>query len=135
VLFRWLCLLLFALTCRESPAAAEGALVIWVSASGDATALGTLAAQYQASSGVTVTVTVMDPLAKRYGTAAGQGEGPDIALLRHDQMGVLVADGLIAPVNPTADWTAGILPVAMEAVRFDGSTWGYPVAIDALHLI
>ena len=133
--FHWLILTLLALTFGSTPVLAEGSLVIWVSASRDAAALGAVAAQYQASSGVNVTVTAMDPLPERYAAALGRGEGPDIVLLGHDQMGALATKGLISPVNPPADWTAGILPVAIEAVRFDGATWGYPVAVEALHLI
>ena len=132
---RWLILTLIALTFGCAPALAEGSLVIWISSSRDAAALGAVAAQYQATTGVTVTVTAMDPLPERFATAAGEGEGPDIVLLGHDQMGTLATKGLISPVNPPAEWTAGILPVAMAAVQFDSSTWGYPVAVEALHLI
>lgn len=132
---RWLILTLIALTLGCAPALAEGSLVIWISSSRDAAALGAVAAQYQAITGVTVTVTAMDPLPERFATAAGEGEGPDIVLLGHDQMGALATKGLISPVNPPAEWTAGILPVAMAAVQFDSSTWGYPVAVEALHLI
>lgn len=132
---RWLILVLLLLMRGAGPALADGVLLIWVSASRDAAALGTLAAQYQASTGIRVTVTAVDPLPERFAAAAELGEGPDIVLIGHDQMGALTADGLITPVNPPAGWIAGILPVGMDAVRFDGSTWGYPVAVEALHLI
>ena len=117
------------------PAFADPVLVIWVSSNRDALALGTVAARYQASSGVVVTIATMDPLPERFTAAAKKGEAPDIILISHDQMGPIAASGLITPINPPADWSAGILSVAMDAVQFDGSTWGYPVAVDAQHLI
>lgn len=129
-------LILSFVTCLLGlPAIADGALTIWISSSRDAAALGEVAAQYGQTTGVVVTVTAVDPLLLRFSTAAGIGEGPDIILISHDLMGRLAADGLITPLNPSASWTAGILPVAMDAMHFDGSTWGYPVAVEALHLI
>jgi maltose/maltodextrin transport system substrate-binding protein len=132
---RWLFIYLLALTCGPAPAWAEQALLIWVSAGRDAAALRTLAAQYQAETGVPVVVAAVDPVGERFAAAAAQGEGPDIVLVGHDSMGGLATEGLITPVNPPTGWTSGILPVAMDAVRFDGSTWGYPVTVEALHLI
>ena len=85
---RWLMLsLMFWLT--GCPVLADGALEIWVGGNRDALALGTLAARYQASSGVVVTVTVMDPLPERFVAAAERGQAPDIILISHDQMGRL----------------------------------------------
>jgi maltose/maltodextrin transport system substrate-binding protein len=118
-----------------TPTLADGALTIWISSNRDAAALTEVAALYAQTTGVTVTVTAVDPLPERFRAAAGMGEGPDIILIGHDLMGGLATDGLITPLNPSAPWTAGILPSAMAAVRFDGSTWGYPVAVEALHLI
>lgn len=131
---RWLMLsLMFWLT--GCPVLADGALEIWVGGNRDALALGTLAARYQASSGVVVTVTVMDPLPERFVAAAERGQAPDIILISHDQMGRLAMQGLITPVNLAEDWSRGILPVALQALQFDGATWGYPIAVEALHLI
>lgn len=133
-MIRWVILsLLSCLIC--GPLRADGALVIWVSSSRDALALATVAARYQASAGVMVTVVAMDPLTQRFTTATRERDPPDIILASHDQLAPLAAQGLIVPLNPPADWSAGILPVAMRAVQFEGATWGYPVAVDALHLI
>ncbi len=131
---RWL-ILTFLTLLFGGPVLAEAELRIWISSNRDALALGTVAARYQASSDVIVTISVMDPLPERFIAATDQGDGPDIILISHDQMGPLAAQGLITPVNPPVNWTACILPVAMQAVQFDGSVWGYPVAMDALHLI
>ena len=117
------------------PAGADMGLTIWIGSDRDAGALSQIAADYAQTHGVPVTVTAVDPLLQRFTVAAGLGEGPDIILIGHDLLGGLAADGLIAPINPPAIWTTGILPSAMEAVEFDGSVWGYPVTVDALHLI
>lgn len=134
MLVRWLILMVVSWL-FGAPVLADDVLEIWVSSNRDVLALGTVAARYQASSGVLVTVTVMDPLAERFIAAAGQGEAPDIILISHDRLGALAARGLIIPLNPAAEWNAGILPVAMQAVQFEGSIWGYPVSVEALHLI
>ena len=131
---RWL-ILVFVSWMVGVPARADDGLEIWVSSADDALALGTVAARYQASSGVLVTVTVMDPVPERFIAAAGQGEAPDIILISHDRLGALAERGLIIPLNPAADWMSGILPVAMQAVQIEGSTWGYPVSVEAPHLI
>ena len=131
---RWLILMLVTWL-MGAPVLADNGLEIWVSSSRDALALGTVAARYQASSGVLVTVTVMDPVPERFIAAAERGEAPDIILISHDRLGALAETGLISPINPAAGWIAGISPVAMQAVQFDGSTWGYPVSVEAQHLI
>ena len=117
------------------PAGADMGLTIWIGSDRDAGALSQIAADYAQTHGVPVTVTAVDPLLQRFTVAAGLGEGPDIILIGHDLLGGLAAEGLIAPINPPTIWTTGILPGAMEAVEFDGSVWGYPVTVDALHLI
>ena len=117
------------------PAGADAGLTIWIGSDRDAGPLSQVADAYAQTHGVPVTVTAVDPLMQRFTVAAGLGEGPDIILIGHDLLGGLAADGLIAPINPPAIWTTGILPSAMEAVEFDGSVWGYPVTVDALHLI
>jgi len=37
--------------------------------------------------------------------------------------------------GPNKAWSDDILPAAMDAVQFDGKTWGYPVAVEAVTLI
>ena len=114
----------------------DGALLIWTGANRDKAALEEAVAAFTEDYGVEVTVEVVDPdLPAKFQQAAATGDGPDIVLWAHDRFGEWATGGLIDPVSPSADWAEGILPTAMEAVTFDGSTWGYPVSVEAVHLI
>ncbi|NBT31693.1 MAG: maltose/maltodextrin ABC transporter substrate-binding protein MalE, partial [Rhodobacteraceae bacterium] len=53
----------------------------------------------------------------------------------HDRFGEWASGGLIAPVQPAAAWSDGVLDSTMDAVSFDGAIWGYPVSVEAVHLI
>ncbi len=120
------------------PAAAveDGKLLIWVGANRDEVSLQAIGDAFEADFGVPVRVEVVDPdLTDKFQQAAATGDGPDIVLWAHDRFGEWAAGGLIAPVNPSADWVADILPSAMEAVSFDGRIWGYPVGVEAVTLI
>jgi maltose/maltodextrin transport system substrate-binding protein len=114
----------------------DGALLIWVGANRDEVALQAIGDQFAADLGVPVTVEVVDPdLTDKFQQAAATGDGPDIVLWAHDRFGEWAAGGLVAPVTPSADWVAGILPSAMDAVSFNGAVWGYPVGVEAVTLI
>ncbi|MEY1556725.1 maltose/maltodextrin ABC transporter substrate-binding protein MalE [Yoonia sp. R2331] len=120
------------------PAAAfeDGKLVIWTGANRDQDALMQAVAPFTADLGIEVVVEVVDPdLPQKFQQAAATGDGPDIVLWAHDRFGEWASGGLIAPVQPSDDWSADILPSAMDAVQFDGATWGYPLAVEAVTLI
>lgn len=112
----------------------DGALVIWQDdrAPDLITEIG---AQFEADLGIRVIVENVDPLTDRFQQAAATGDGPDIVLWAHDRFGEWAAGGLLSPVNPSASIRDGILDTAWEAVTFDGRTWGYPVAVEAIGLI
>ena len=114
----------------------DGSLLIWVGSNRDEDALRAAAQPFVDDLGVDVTVEVVDPdLPQKFQQAAATGDGPDIVLFAHDRFGEWASGGLIAPVQPSSDWAEGVLPSAMEAVQFDGSTWGYPAAVEAVTLI
>ena len=114
----------------------DGSLLIWVGSNRDEDALRAAAQPFVDDLGVDVTVEVVDPdLPQKFQQAAATGDGPDIVLFAHDRFGEWASGGLIAPVQPSSDWAEGVLPSAMEAVQFDGATWGYPAAVEAVTLI
>ena len=120
------------------PAAAftDGELLIWTGANRDKAALEAAVAAFSDELGIPVTVEVVDPdLPQKFQQAAATGDGPDIVMWAHDRFGEWASGGLIAPVQPGEAWTGDILPAAMDAVQFDGKTWGYPVSVEAVHLI
>ncbi|MDX8351862.1 maltose/maltodextrin ABC transporter substrate-binding protein MalE [Cognatiyoonia sp. IB215182] len=121
-----------------APAAAleDGKILIWTGNSRDRDALLEAVQPLVDDLGVEVAVEIVDPdLAQKFQQAAATGDGPDIVLWAHDRFGEWASGGLIAPVQPAASWSDDILPAAMDAVQFDGKTWGYPLAVEAVTLI
>ena len=127
---------LMAATALPAAALEDGALLVWVGANRSEEAIAEIGARFEEELGIPVTVEVVDPdLPEKFQRAAAAGDGPDVVMWAHDRFGEWASGGLIAPVNPSADWAEGVLPTAMDAVTFDGSVWGYPVAAEAVHLI
>lgn len=127
---------LLMLTTTPAFALEDGSLLIWTGANRDQAAMQAIADQFTADLGVTVTVEVVDPdLTDKFQQAAATGDGPDIILFAHDRFGEWAAGGLIAPVSPSPEWAADILPSAMDAVTFNGAIWGYPVGVEAVTLV
>ena len=123
-------------TAMPAVALEDGKLLIWTGANRDRDALLAAVQPFVDELGIEVAVEVVDPdLPQKFQQAAATGDGPDILLWAHDRFGEWAGAGLIAPVQPAGDWEADILPSAMEAVQFDGKTWGYPVSVEAVTLI
>jgi maltose/maltodextrin transport system substrate-binding protein len=119
-----------------APAFEDGKLVIWTGAQRDKAQLEAASKAFTDDFGVPVTIEVVDPdLPGKFQQAAATGDGPDIVLWAHDRFGEWAKGGLIEPVTPSAEWTDGILGSAMDAVSFDGRIWGYPMSVEAVHLI
>jgi maltose/maltodextrin transport system substrate-binding protein len=116
-------------------AAEEGKLLIWMGPNKGTALLTGLAAKFSEELGVEVKIEEVDPAVEKFQQAAATGDGPDIMLWAHDRMGEWAAGGLIAPVTPSAEFSAGILPAAMDAVTFNGKVWGYPIAVEAVGLV
>jgi maltose/maltodextrin transport system substrate-binding protein len=113
----------------------EGSLLIWVGPNREDAQLQAVGAKFEADLGVPVKVEVVDPLTDKFQQAAATGDGPDIVLWAHDRFGEWAAGGLIAPVDPSPEFQAGILETAWDAVMFGGKTWGYPVGVEAIALV
>ncbi|MFU8825538.1 maltose/maltodextrin ABC transporter substrate-binding protein MalE [Yoonia sp.] len=127
---------LLLLTTAPAFALEDGKLLIWTGANRDQGALAEVAARFTEDFGVDVVIEVVDPdLPEKFQQAAATGDGPDIVMHAHDRFGEWSAGGLLAPINPSAAWAEGVLPAAMDAVNFDGRTWGYPVGVEAVTLI
>ncbi len=114
----------------------DGTITIWTGDNRDRAALLEAVQPFVDDLGVQVIVEIVDPdLPQKFQQAAATGDGPDIVLWAHDRFGEWAGGGLIAPVQPSATWSDDILPAAMDAVQFDGKTWGYPLAVEAVTLI
>lgn len=127
---------MLATTSSAALAAAEGELLIWIGADKDIKQLEVVAAQFTEELGVPTTIELVDPdLADKFQRAASTGDGPDMVMWAHDRFGEWATSGLLQPVEPTAQFKAGILPTAWDAVSFNGKIWGYPIAIEAIGLV
>ena len=123
-------------TAMPAYALEDGVITIWTGDNRDKAALEQAVAGFTEDLGVEVKVEIVDPdLPQKFQQAAATGDGPDIVLWAHDRFGEWASGGLIAPVQPSDSWSEDILPAAMDAVQFDGNTWGYPLAVEAVTLI
>ncbi len=129
-------LALLLTTAAPAVALEDGKILIWTGDNRDRDALLEAVQPFIDDLGVEVSVEIVDPdLPQKFQQAAATGDGPDIVLWAHDRFGEWASGGLIAPVQPSASWSEDILPAAMDAMQFDGKTWGYPLAVEAVTLI
>ncbi len=118
-----------------SAAFEEGKLVIWINGDKGFTGLQALADKFTAELGVEVVVEHPEAVTDKFQQAAATGAGPDIFIWAHDRFGEWAAGGLIQAVEPSQAVRDGIFGFAWDAVTFDGKTWGYPLAVEAVGLI
>ncbi|MEL6293768.1 MAG: maltose/maltodextrin ABC transporter substrate-binding protein MalE [Pseudomonadota bacterium] len=129
-------LALLLTTAAPAIALEDGKILIWTGDNRDRDALLEAVQPFVDDLGIEVAVEIVDPdLPQKFQQAAATGDGPDIVLWAHDRFGEWASGGLIAPVQPSATWSEDILPAAMDALQFDGKTWGYPLAVEAVTLI
>ena len=62
------------------------------------------------------------------------GKGPDMMVTAHDGLGELVNNGVVAPVD-IADSADAFTESAVQAVTYDGQTYGVPYATESLALV
>ncbi|HDS9641956.1 TPA: extracellular solute-binding protein [Klebsiella aerogenes] len=63
------------------------------------------------------------------------GMGPDVLVIPNDQLGGAVVQGVLAPLNLEAKYTAQYTPASINAFRMDNSLYGVPKAVETLVLI
>lgn len=118
----------------DSPESA-GSITVWVDAD-RADVLEQAAKDFTADSGVEVKL-----VQKEFGEIRDQfvqqvptGKGPDIAVGAHDWLGVLVTNGVVAPVE-LGDSAGDFEQVAIDAWSYEGQTYGVPYAIENIALL
>ncbi|MHA7275278.1 sugar ABC transporter substrate-binding protein [Arthrobacter sp. Hz1] len=118
-----------------APDRGDADLVIW--ANGPfVQAMQPIADKFGEENGITVEVqTVATDLQTNFVTANASGNGPDIVVGAHDWIGNLVQNNSIDPVQISADQKEALIPIAAEAVTYNGQTYGMPYSIESLVLI
>ena len=113
----------------------EGKLLVWINGDKGYDGLQAIGDRFKEELGVDVVVEHPEAVTDKFQQSAATGDGPDIFVWAHDRFGEWAAAGLIAPVEPSAEVRDGIFDFAWDAVTFDGKTWGYPMAVEAVGLI
>jgi maltose/maltodextrin transport system substrate-binding protein len=118
-----------------SSAFEEGKLLVWINGDKGYDGLQAIGDRFAEELGVQVVVEHPESVTDKFQQSAATGDGPDVFIWAHDRFGEWAAAGLIAPVEPSAEVRDGIFDFAWDAVTFDGKTWGYPMAVEAVGLI
>lgn len=122
-------------TPTDGASAASGSLTVWVDAD-RARALEDVAKTFEKEKGVKVNLVVKDygKIRDEFTAQVPTGKGPDITIGGHDWIGAFVKDGIVAPVE-LGDKTADFEKVAIQAVTYDGKTYGLPYAIENIAIL
>ena len=120
----------------DTPEASGGELLIWVGTGPGGDATTDLGQAFGEENGVDVTVEVVpgDQLQSDFVTAAQAGDPPDVVMGAHDWIGNLVQNGTIDPIQIPESVSSTLQPLAIEAVTFDGQTYGMPYTMNNIVL-
>lgn len=118
-------------TVAETEPEADNGLVLWVYDDGRIGVLTELGQQFEAEYGVPVTIEAVDlgEIRNQLLLGAASGEGPDMAIIPHDNLGPLVENGVAAPVD-LGDKAAQYLPNAIDGFTYNGELYGLPLAVE-----
>lgn len=113
----------------------KGTLQIWINGDKAYNGLAKLGEKFTKDTGVKVIVEHPQDVPAKYQQAASAHGGPSILIWAHDRAGEWVSAGLIEPINPKPKFVSQFDQVGWDAFKFNGKTWGYPIAIEAIGLI
>lgn len=122
------------LSTKDPARDASADLVIW--ADGDrAAALQKFADQFGAENDITVKVQITTDTRPQFKDATKVNKGPDIVVGAHDWLGEFVQNGVVSPVQLSAEDAAKFAPSAVRATQFNNQTYGVPYAVENLGLL
>ncbi len=106
-------------------------LTLWVYDDGRLEVLNQLGAQFEAEYGVKLSVEVVDlgEIRTTMSLGAASGEGPDMIIIPHDNLGPLVENGVAAPID-LGDKAQYFLPNAIDGFTYNGQLYGVPLAVE-----
>jgi maltose/maltodextrin transport system substrate-binding protein len=115
--------------------AASAPLLVWINGDKAYNGLQQVGDAFTRETGVPVVVQHPEGAPDKFQSAAGAGKGPDIFCWPHDRVGEWARSGLIVPVHPSRPVREAIEDSAWKAFGYQGKTWGYPLAIEAVGLM
>ncbi len=106
-------------------------LTLWVYDDGRLEVLNQLGADFEAEYGVKLAVEVVDlsEIRNTMTLGAASGEGPDMIIIPHDNLGPLVENGAAAPID-LGDKAEDFLPAAIDGFTYNGQLYGLPLAVE-----
>ncbi len=109
----------------------ENALVLWVYDDGRIGVLTELGQQFEEEYGVPVVVEVVDlgEIKNQLLLGAGSTEGPDMAIIPHDNLGPLVESAVVAPVD-LGEKVDEYLPASIDGFTYNSDLYGLPLAVE-----
>jgi arabinogalactan oligomer/maltooligosaccharide transport system substrate-binding protein len=110
-------------------------LTVWVDAD-RATVLKDAAATFTKQTGVKVTLVQKDfgKIQDQFVAQVPTGKGPDITIGANDWTGNFVANGVVQPIE-LGDKAAGFQKVAINAMSYEGKTYGLPYSIENIAIL
>ncbi|MCW2166346.1 carbohydrate ABC transporter substrate-binding protein, CUT1 family [Microbacterium hydrothermale] len=123
-----------ASTPAESEASGEP-ITVWVDIERQP-ALEAVAASFTDETGIPVDLVTRDfaTVDQDFISQVPTGEGPDVIVSPHDKLGAYVAAGVVAPVE-LGDVADQFADTAIQAMTYDGATYGVPYSIENVALV
>lgn len=106
-------------------------LTLWIYDDGRLEVLTQLGEAFEAEYGVGVSVEVVDLTEIRNAMTLGaaSGEGPDMIIIPHDNLGPIVENGAALPID-LGDAAANYLTSAIDGFSYNGGLYGVPLAVE-----
>ena len=106
-------------------------LTLWVYDDGRLEVLTQLGEQFEEEYGVALNVEVVDlsEIRNAMTLGAASGEGPDMIIIPHDNLGPFVENGAAAVID-LGDRVDNFLPAAIDGFTYNGELYGVPLAVE-----
>lgn len=106
-------------------------LTLWVYDDGRLEVLTELGQQFEEEYGVGLSVEVVDlsEIRRIMTLGAASGEGPDMIIVPHDNLGPIVENGAAAPIE-LGDIAESLLPNSIDAFTYNGELYGLPLSVE-----
>ncbi len=138
--FSWLaCLfsvLLFSSACfaESTKNTSHPPLVIWLTNEFSVEAVSAIAERFSRNASIPVRVESPSFAHAKFPLFAPNGNGPDIFLSYHQNLGLWASQGLLAPVDFSSASISQYVPLAVNSLKYQDSYYGYPLGIEVLSL-
>lgn len=123
--------LLLILGVANLVSAQDTGLKLWVYDDGRLEVLTQLGKDFEAEYGVAVTIEVVDlsEIRNQMTLGAATGEGPDMIIIPHDNLGPLVENGTAAEID-LGDKADSYLSNAIDGFTYNGKLYGLPLSVE-----